>query len=74
MLIEQMVALHCQGYSERESAEFKVPVYRNVFIGIQKLVKAMEALHIPYENPTNKVYYTSQVLIDYSADIKNASA
>lgn len=77
MLIEQMVALHRQGYSEsssRERAEFKVPVYRNVFIGIQKLVKAMEALHIPYENPTNKVYYTSQVLIDYSADIKNASA
>lgn len=69
MLIERMVAIHRQGYSERDRAEFKVHVYRNVFIGIQKLIKAMEALHIPYENPTNKVHCTSQVLIDYSADI-----
>ena len=67
MLIERMVAIHGQGYSERERAEFKVHVYRSVFIGIQELIKAMEALQIPYENPANyKVHCTCLVLIDYS--------
>jgi len=53
--IKQMRIIHGQGYSERDRAEFKVLVYRNVFIGVQKLIAAMEALSIPYENPKNKV-------------------
>ena len=83
MLIERMVAIHGQGYSERERAEgysereraeFKVHVYRSVFIGIQELIKAMEALQIPYRNPENyEVHCTCQVLIDYSAAIRNPS-
>ena len=73
MLIERMVAIHGQGYSERERAEFKVHVYRSVFVGIQELIKGMEALRIPYENPANKVHCTCQVLIDYSAAIQNPS-
>ena len=73
MLIERMVANHGQGYSERERAEFKVHVYRSVFVGIQDLIKAMDVLHIPHENPANKVHCTCQMLIDYSAAIRNAS-
>ena len=74
MLIERMVASHGQGYSERERAEFKVHVYRSVFVGIQELIKAMEALQIPYENPENyEVHCTCQVLIDYNAAIRNPS-
>ena len=56
-----MRIIHGQGYSERDRAEFKVLVYRNVFIGIQKLIEAMEALHIPYENPNNKVCLSCQM-------------
>ena len=73
MLIERMKVIHGQGYSEKERAEFKVHVYRSVFIGIQELIKAMEALQIPYENPANKVHCTCQVLIEYCAVIRNPS-
>ena len=51
-----MRIIHGQGYSERDRAEFKVLVYRNVFIGVQKLIAAMEALRIPYEDESNKVH------------------
>ena len=60
-----MRIIHGQGYSERDRAEFKVPVYRNVFIGIQKLIEAIEALHIPYENPNNKVCLSCQMSYEH---------
>lgn len=60
-----MRIIHGQGYSERDRAEFKVLVYRNVFIGIQKLIEAMEALHIPYENPNNKVCLSCQMSYEH---------
>ena len=70
MLIERMVANHGRGYSERQRAEFKVHVYRSVFVGIQELIKAMEALQIPYENPANyEVHCTCQVLIQITVQL-----
>lgn len=53
MLIKQLKIIH--GCRERDRDEFKVLVYRNVFTDIQNLTKAMETLHIPYENPANEV-------------------
>lgn len=60
-----MRIIHGQGYSERDRAEFKVLVYRNVFIGIQKLIEAMEALRIPYENPNNQVGLSFQMSYEH---------
>lgn len=60
-----MRIIHGSGYSERDRAEFKVLVYRNVFIGIQKLIEAMEALRIPYENPNNKVGLSFQISYEH---------
>ena len=60
-----MRIIHGQGYSERDRAEFKVLVYRNVFIGIQKLIEAMEALRIPYENPNNTVGLSFQISYEH---------
>ena len=53
MFIKQLKIIH--GCGERDRDEFKVLVYRNVFTDIQKLIQAMEILHIPYENPANEV-------------------
>ena len=50
-----MRIIHGQGYTDADRAEFRPLVYRNVFIGIQVLVKAMQDLKLNYANPSNKV-------------------
>ena len=60
--IKQMITVYgAKGYSERERTEFKMFIYCRVFTDIQILIKAMEALKIPYENPTNEVHCTCKV-------------
>ena len=55
--IKQMRIIHGQGYSDKDRAEFKVQVYRNIYAGMQILVEAMEHLKIAFSNPESKVSY-----------------
>ena len=60
--IKQMITVYgAKGYSERERTDFKMLIYCRVFTDIQILIKAMEDLEIPYENPVNKVHCTCKV-------------
>ncbi len=52
--IKQMRIIHGQGYTDKDRAEFTVLVYRNIFLGIQILARAMEELRIDYTTPSNK--------------------
>ena len=53
--IKQMRIIHGQGYSDKDRAEFKVQVYRNIYMGMQILIDAMDHLKISYVNPESKV-------------------
>lgn len=53
--IKQMRIIHGQGYSDKDRAEFKVQVYRNIYMGMQILIDAMDHLKISYSNPESKV-------------------
>ncbi len=53
--IKQMRIIHGQGYSDKDRAEFKVQVYRNIYMGMQILIDAMDHLKISYMNPDSKV-------------------
>ena len=50
-----MRIIHGQGYSDKDRAEFKVQVYRNIFTGMQILIEAMDHLKISFSNPESKV-------------------
>ena len=50
-----MRIIHGQGYSDKDRAEFKVQVYRNIYMGMQILIDAMDHLKISYSNPESKV-------------------
>ena len=52
--IKQMRIIHGQGYSEKDRAKFKIPVYRNVYMGMQLLINAMNHLKISYSNPDSE--------------------
>lgn len=52
--IKQMRIIHGQGYSDKDRAEFKVQVYRNIYMGMQILIDAMDHLKISYSNPESK--------------------
>ena len=53
--IKQMRIIHGQGYSDKDRAEFKVQVYRNIYSGMQILLEAMDHLKIAFSNPESKV-------------------
>lgn len=53
--IKQMRIIHGQGYSDKDRAEFKVQVYRNIYMGMQILIEAMDHLNIAFSNPESKV-------------------
>ena len=55
--IKQMRIIHGQGYSDKDRAEFKVQVYRNIYTGMQILIEAMEHLKIAFSKPESKVSY-----------------
>ncbi|KAI1701991.1 g-protein alpha subunit domain-containing protein [Ditylenchus destructor] len=46
--IKQMRIIHGQGYSDRDKRQFIRLVYRNVFLAMQTMIRAMETLHIQY--------------------------
>jgi guanine nucleotide-binding protein G(q) subunit alpha len=53
--IKQMRIIHGQGYSDKDRAEFKVQVYRNIYMGMQILIDAMDHLKISYTNSESEV-------------------
>ena len=53
--IKQMRIIHGAGYSDSDRAQFRVLVYRNIILGMTKLVEAMGNLKISYANSANKV-------------------
>lgn len=53
--IKQMRIIHGAGYSDADRAQFRVLVYRNIFLGMKKLTEAMENLKISYSSPANQV-------------------
>jgi len=55
--IKQMRIIHGQGYSDADRAEFIPLVYRNIIMGIQILIEAMDNLKIAYADPKNKVNF-----------------
>lgn len=61
--IKQMRIIHGQGYTDKDRAEFSVLVYRNIFMGIQALIEAMQALKIPYSNPNSKVSQPTDLFV-----------
>lgn len=50
-----MRIIHGQGYSDKDRAEFKVQVYRNIYTGMQILIEAMDHLKIAFCNSESKV-------------------
>lgn len=53
--IKQMRIIHGAGYSDADRAQFRVLVYRNIFLGMSLLTEAMENLKIGYASEANKV-------------------
>ena len=52
--IKQMRIIHGAGYSDSDRAQFRVLVYRNIVLGMTRLVEAMGNLKISYTNTANK--------------------
>lgn len=53
-----MRIIHGAGYTDKDRAEFKELVYKNVYTAIRILVEAMRALEISYASPANEVLPT----------------
>ena len=60
-----MRIIHGQGYSAKDRTEFKVQVYRNIYMGMQILIEAMDHLKIPFDNPESKVRACHTSLCDW---------
>ena len=58
-----MRIIHGAGYSDKDRAEFRVLVYRNIYKGMRQLVNAMEDLKIDYMNPANKASQAHTVVL-----------
>lgn len=57
--IKQMRIIHGAGYTDADRAQFRVLVYRNIFLGMKLLTEAMKNLKIDYYIPANKVFSAS---------------
>lgn len=53
--IKQMRILHGSGYSEEDKRKFIPIIYKNIYMIMSSLIKAMELFDIPYENQQNQV-------------------
>ncbi|CAH8640974.1 unnamed protein product [Schistosoma rodhaini] len=63
--IKQMRIIHGAGYSDDERRTFIKIVYQNIYMAMFTMVRAVESLKIPYENPANKAYGEAIKEIDY---------
>lgn len=53
--IKQMRIIHGAGYPDEERRSLIKLVYQNIYLAMYTLIRAMETLKIPYENPANQV-------------------
>lgn len=54
--IKQIRIIHGSGYSEDERLKFIPLIYKNIYMAMSSMIKAMELFDIPYENEQNQVY------------------
>ena len=53
--IKQMRIIHGSGYSDEDKRTFIKLVYQNIYMAMNSMIRAMEALKIPYKNDQNEV-------------------
>nr|CDS20395.1 expressed protein [Echinococcus granulosus] len=63
--IKQMRIIHGSGYSDEERRSLIKLVYQNIYLAMYTLIRAMETLKIPYENPINREHAEQTREIDY---------
>ena len=63
--IKQMRILHGKPYSQDELDNFRILVYRNIYIAVQVLVDAMETLGLQYEQVPEQTEMNRICEIDY---------
>lgn len=63
--IKQMRIIHGAGYSDEERRTFIKIVYQNIYMAMFTMIRALESLKIPYENPLNKAYAEAIREVDY---------
>lgn len=63
--IKQMRIIHGAGYSDSDRAQFRVLVYRNIFLGMTLLTEAMDNLKIGYAIAANKNYANMVTEVDH---------
>ena len=50
-----MRIIHGEGYSNDDRKKMSVLIYKNIIMGIQIMIEAMEDLEISYTDPNNEV-------------------
>lgn len=50
-----MRIIHGTGYSDDDKRSFIKLVYQNIYMAMLALIRAMDALKVPYSDPTNEV-------------------
>lgn len=63
--IKQMRILHGKPYSQDELDNFRFLVYRNIYIGVQVLIDAMDTLNLQYEQAPDQAEANRFCEIDY---------
>jgi hypothetical protein len=53
--IKQMRIIHGSGYSDEDKRAFIKLVYQNIYMAMNSMIRAMEALKIPYRIEKNEV-------------------
>ena len=55
--IKQMRIIHGSGYSEEDKRSHIKLVFQNIYMAMNSMIRAMEALRIPYKLERNEVIY-----------------
>ena len=50
-----MQIIYGGGYSNKEKEEFKIKVFRNIFVSMATMISKMEILKIQYKDPDSQV-------------------
>ena len=53
--IKQMRIIHGSGYSDEDKRSYIKLVYQNIYMAMNSMIRAMEALKIPYKSEQNEV-------------------
>ena len=53
-VLKQMKIINMNGYSKEDFEQYKEIIYSNTVQSLGSIVKAMETLRIPYENPARE--------------------